>query len=414
MGSVTRGDRQLLSGSAAAALAAGSVALCLGFAFFSTYHRVVPVDLEVYLMGGRHAFSADLYRVLTPDHQLPFTYPSFAALLFAPLTLLPFGLVEGAWAAAIVASLVASIAFSIRMVDRGVGAVAGWRWACVLSLPFLLLEPAFQTLTLGQVDLGLLFMVLWDLGGFRRRGRRTLPEGVLTGFTAAIKLTPLVFVPYLLLVRRPRAALACAVTFLACQGLAFAVSPSSSWQYWSRYVLDASRFPTLYLAINQSLLAALGRLAHTSLPDGVSYAASALAAVLGLLLAAWACRRSSPALGIIACGVTSLVASPITWTHHMVWVIPVLVWLALAADRPPAGRWLAAGAAVLFWASPVTRVPATTLLCPCSYIVELHEDAWQLLAGNSFFFATVAFLAGIAALLLVRRRQPPAPAPRSE
>jgi alpha-1,2-mannosyltransferase len=392
--------RALLKGPAVTLLSAGSVLLGLGFAFFSTYHRMVPVDLEVYLMGGHHAFAPDLYTVLTPDLRLPFTYPPFAALLFVPLEPLPFGLVEGFWAVLIVGSLVAVAAFSLRMF--GVERVAAWRWACVLSLPFLLLEPPFEALTLGQVDLGLLALLLWDLGGFRRTGPRTLPEGLLTGLTAAIKLTPLIFVPYLLLVRRTRAGLTCAATFLACQCATFAASPSSSWQYWSKYVLDTSRFPTLYISINQSVLAAMGRFAHRSLPDAVGLGASAVAAVLGVLLAAWAYRRSSPQLGFLVCGAASLLASPVTWTHHMVWVIPVIVWLAIGVDRPRAGRWLAAATAVLFWASPVSHVPETTLLCPCVNIVELHENAWQLLAGNSFFLGTALFLVGVTVMLRVR------------
>jgi alpha-1,2-mannosyltransferase len=395
--------RALLRGPALVLLGAGSVALCLGFAFFSTYHTVVPTDLEVYLMGGHHAFASDLYTILTPDLRLPFTYPPFAALLFVPLASLPFGFVEGLWAALIIASLVAVVAFSLRLV--GVERAPAWQWACVLSLPFLLLEPPFEALTFGQVDLGLLALVLWDLGGFRREGPRTLPEGLLTGLAAAIKLTPLIFVPYLLLVRKTRAGVTCTATFLACQAVAFAASPSSSRQYWSKYVLDASRFPTIYRAINQSLYAALGRFAHASIPNSAGLAASALVAVVGVLLAAWACRRSSPQLGLLLCGAASLLASPITWTNHMVWVIPTILWLVLGADRPRGSRWLAAAVAVLFWASPVTKVQETLLMCPCSYIVELHENIWQLLAANSFFLATVAFLVGAAVMLQLRGRK---------
>jgi alpha-1,2-mannosyltransferase len=102
-------------------------------------------------------------------------------------------------------------------------------------------------------------------------------------------------------------------------------------------------------------------------------------------------------LGVLVCAATALVVSPVTWDHHMVWVVPAVVWLALAEDRPRYGRVLAAGAAILFWCAPIWGVPHGGLL-------ELHLDAWQLVAGDSFFLAVLAFLVGTAVLVLRRRR----------
>jgi alpha-1,2-mannosyltransferase len=398
-------ERRLLTGPALAMISFGSVALCVGLAFFSEYHTIVPVDLEVYLTGARHAFSSDLYRVVTPDQSLPFTYPPFAALAFLPFAAFPTGVVKGIWAIGNVAALVADIGFSIRLVRPDIERPVVWRWSLALSLPFLLLEPAFRTVTLGQVDLALLFPVLWDLGDFRKTGPRTLPVGLATGVAAAVKLVPLIFIPYLLLVRRTRAALTCAGAFIACELVALAASPTSSWQYWSKEILDTKRFAPIYLNFNQSIYAALGRLAHKPLPSSVGLGASVLAGALGLIVAVWAYRRSSPALGLIVAGATSTLASPITWSHHMVWVIPIIVWLAIAPDRPPAGKWIAAATAVLFWAAPIADVPKTNVMCPCSYIPELHENAWQLMESNSYFFATVVFIAGIAMMIAVRSRK---------
>ena len=392
-------------------IAAGSVALCLAIALYSPFARVVPVDLEVYVMGGRHAVSADLYRVVTTDQLLPFTYPPFAALAFSSLAWLPFRVVEVIWAVVNVAALAAVVDLSLRMVRPELERPDALRWALALSGPALLLEPSLFTITQGQVSFLLLLLVLWDLGGARRRSRHSLPVGVATGVAAAIKLVPLLFVPYLLATRRLREAVTCAATFVACEGLAFAVSPSSSLAYWSKDVFDTSRFGTLYLSLNQSLLAALGRLAHTQLPNPPVVAASTACAVAGVALAAWAHRRSSPALGLIVCGATSLVVSPVSWSYHMVWVIPAIAWLALAGDRPRAGLPLAVATAALFWASPISFVPKTGLRCPCPSIVELHESAGQLVAGNAFFLATVVFLVSVAAMLALRRLSEGAAAP---
>jgi alpha-1,2-mannosyltransferase len=399
-----RPHRRIVTGPVFPLIAGASIAICVAIALFGVYHRIAPYDFEVYLMGARHGFSPDLYSVVTRDSQLPFTYPPFAALTFLPLAYLPFGIVEGFWAVATIATLWATVGFSIRLVRPELDRGRVWTVAAALSLPFLLLEPVFRTLTLGQVNLLLLFPVLWDLGEFRKTGRRTLPVGVATGVTAAVKLIPLIFIPYLFLIRRTRAALVCTATFVACEGIAFVASPHSSWLYWSKIVLDTKRFAPINFSYNQSVLASIGRLAHESLSSTVGDGISALAGVFGVIVAAWAYRRSSVALGLIVAGATSMLASPITWTHHMVWVIPIIVWLAIGHDRPPAGRWLAAATALLFWISPIAYVPKTAVMCPCQWVPELQWTAWQLVLGNSYFFATVAFVGGIGVMLAYRER----------
>jgi alpha-1,2-mannosyltransferase len=123
------------------------------------------------------------------------------------------------------------------------------------------------------------------------------------------------------------------------------------------------------------------------------------AAAGGLWLASVAHRRSSPMLGVLICAATCLLVSPISWAHHMVWVVPAILWLALADDRPRLGPSLALGSAVLFWSAPIWWVPYKNTS-------DLHLNAPQLLAGNSFFIATVIFLCGTAALIRRRRAGP--------
>jgi alpha-1,2-mannosyltransferase len=102
---------------------------------------------------------------------------------------------------------------------------------------------------------------------------------------------------------------------------------------------------------------------------------------------------------VLVCATTGLLASPITWAHHLVWIVPVLIWLVWAPDRPAGGRlWALAGAA-MFWRAPIWGVPHGSN-------VELTEHGWQLLEGNSFFLAMVLFMVGVAVLLTVRRAQP--------
>ena len=103
-------------------------------------------------------------------------------------------------------------------------------------------------------------------------------------------------------------------------------------------------------------------------------------------------------LGLLVCAATGLVVSPITWVHHLVWVVPAILWLALGEDRPRLGMPLAIGTAVLFWVAPVWWVPYVGTS-------DLHLSGWQLVAGNAFFVALMLFLVGAAVLLLRRRTE---------
>ncbi len=62
---------------------------------------------------------------------------------------------------------------------------------------------------------------------------------------------------------------------------------------------------------------------------------------VGLAIAALAYRRSSPVLGLLVVEATESLASPVSWSHHFIWVVLLIAWLALAEDRPRYGEWWA-------------------------------------------------------------------------
>ncbi len=366
--------------------------------------RTYEVDLGVYLrLGGKYVFTSHLYSLVLPNTSLPFTYPPFAALLFAPWqrTFSSVALVQAVWTMCNVAALVGVLVLSVRLVKPSLDKTATWRLALALSLPALLLNPVLITIGFGQVNLFVTFLVMWDLLSARRIGKRQMPLGVATGLAAAVKLTPLLFVPYLVLTRRWRGAVTCVLTFGACELVTFAVSPTSSRAYWTKAIFKPSRAGDLTIVDNQNLWGVLDRFTHGVLPEALMLPLLIAAAAVGLLLAAQAHRRSSPLLGVLICAATCLLVSPISWVHHMVWVVPAILWLAFAPDRPRWGRPLATATAILFWSAPVWWVPYKNTS-------DLHLNALQLMAGDSFFFAMLVFLAGATVLVFQRR------APRAE
>ena len=339
----------------AALSAAGAVGLALYLAF-----RSYQVDIDVYRMGGQHALLSDLYSVRFGNSGLLFTYTPFAALVFAVLGLnLGIWSLQCAWAVTNIAVLAALIYLSIRVVVPRLDRKAVVRRALLLLLPALALNPVFNTVGLGQINLVLCLLILWDLATDRRTGSRTLPLGIATGVAAAIKLTPLIFVLYLIITRRTRGAVYSVITFIGCETIAFVVTPRDSWTYWTKDVFDSKRAGALLYSSDQNLSSVLQRLHHGPVSVLVLVPALAVIGVGGLALAAWAHRRSSVVLGLLVCATTGLIISPITWVHHMVWVVPVIIWLAAGADRPKRGPLLAGFTAVLFVAAPIWWVPTS-------------------------------------------------------
>lgn len=378
-----------------------SFAAALGYGLYIAL-RTYEVDLGVYLrLGGRYVFTSHLYSLVLPNTSLLFTYPPFAALLFAPWqrAFSSVAPVQTVWTLVNVAALVALLVLSLQVVKPELQRRSRIRLALVLSLPALLLNPVLITIGFGQVNLVIVLLVTWDLLSQRRLGRWRAPMGVATGLAAAVKLTPLLFIPFLLLTRRVRAAAVATGTFVACELISYAASPASSASFWTKALFRPARAGDLSIVTNQDLTSALDRLHHGIVPDPVAMPLVAAAAAAGLCVAALAHRRSSPMLGVLVCAGTVLLVSPITWAHHMVWIVPALLWLALAADRPRCGRIVAAVTAVVFWSAPIWWVPY-------KHTTDLHLDAWQLVAGDSFFFALFVLLAG-AAVLVARSGVPP-------
>jgi alpha-1,2-mannosyltransferase len=375
------------------------VAAALGWALFVAVHGN-QVDIDVYRFGGRHIFHPDLYSARLGT--LYFTYTPFAALVFAlPSLILNTLSLQVMWALTNLAALAGLTYLSIRITLPRLGPRRSAQWALLLLTPALALDPVFINIGLGQINLVLTLMILWDLAGDEGR-RRKLPIGVATGIAAAIKLTPLIFVPYLVLTRRIRAAFNATVTFVACEVLAYLVAPHDSWIYWTKDVFDSKRAGALLYTSDQNLTSVLQRFHHGPVPASVTAPAIAFIAVAGLLLAAKAHRKSSVLLGLLVCAATELIVSPITWVHHMVWIVPALIWLAAASDRPRKGPVIAAVTAFVFVIAPIWWVPR-------SYVVsanppELHEHGWQLVAGNFFFIATIVFGVGVAVMLWRRAR----------
>jgi alpha-1,2-mannosyltransferase len=338
------------------------------------------MDLAVYRYGGQTVLDGlPLYGSRDPATGLPFTYPPFAAIVMVPLALLPEWLAAALWTGLSAAALAAVIV----VVRRGLGRPTSGRLVALLTVGALGLEPVWRNFTFGQVNLVLMLAVLVDLLHPERR-----MSGVLVGIAAGVKLTPLVFVVLLVLVGRRTAAGRAALTFAGTVAVGFVAMPGPAATYWTDGLVDPSRVGPPALAHNQSVYGALIRLLGGPPPTLLWLALTApLAGAVLLVAAAW-WRRGGRVLGTCLGGLAMLLASPISWSHHWVWAVPVALALW---DR---SRWAAAAWAAVFVARPMLWPPGG----------GGREYGWSpsdQLVGNAYVVAALA-LAGWAAFAVAR------------
>ena len=354
--------------------------------------RPMMVDLEVYRQAGAVLLAGgDFYDLPGP---LQFLYPPFAAVLALPLALLPATVVQLGWTAAGALALVAILhRFGLK----------GWVLSLAGSAVVYLVEPVVQTLTFGQLGIFLVALVVLDLApGPRVFSRRLLPEGALTAVATAIKLTPAIFVLYLLLVRKFRAFWVAVVTGVVVTLISFAFVPAASYEFWTRLAHgDTGLGHSIIYYTNQSVMADIVRIFGLGqTPAIVGLVLSAAVAVAGLWAATLWHRLGDVRLAVNLCGVAGLLASPVSWLHHFVWVVPLAMSLV---ERRPIGRrrlptwYLALGWVFVGW---IVVAPFTDL--PNGADVELQWTWSQHLLASITALVGLVLLAG--AILIARPR----------
>lgn len=311
---------------------------------FATPNGMNLVDLHVYVDGSAALLGGGLYDFTyaeeTPDFPLPFTYPPFAALVFFPLHYLPFTVVGVAWQLATMAAMYLLIRLAIDLVveSRGDSGGGGRQWSRVAMLWTALAlwtEPVRTTLDYGQVNVFLALAALVAI-----RSARWWLAGGLVGVAAGIKLTPAITGLYFLATKRWKAAAFSAVVFAATVGLSYLVLGQQAATYFTTLLGDADRIGPVGSVWNQSLRGTMSRVAGRDVDSSVVWIVGVLV-VSVLAFLAWRALRADDRLGILlVVQLLGLSVSPISWSHHWVWVLPLLVWLFHGPDRHRRGTRL--------------------------------------------------------------------------
>jgi alpha-1,2-mannosyltransferase len=263
------------------------------------------------------------------SQRLPFTYPPVAAVLAVPFALIRDVPGYVIWN---VVSLVALV-FVVRECTRPLGRRLGRPVLVVVAgvALALALSPVQDELGVGQVGIVLMAMCLFDC----ERRTTPWPRGSLVGVATAIKLLPGIFIPYLWLSGRRRAAAVAVATFAVLSAFGAVLTPRDSWTFWTSRWFDNSRVGDNKYFSNQSINGMLQRALGSGPEVRLLWVlASGVILVYGLRHAAAASRRGDELLGVALVATAGILVSPVSWIHHLVWLVPVLaVLLGDATDR---------------------------------------------------------------------------------
>jgi alpha-1,2-mannosyltransferase len=353
------------------------------------------IDIDVYRMGGRAWLDGrPLYADGAMFHtqggiDLPFTYPPLAAVVFAPFAMLSLPAASVAITVTTLVLLVLSTTILLtrlqvwpttRVTGEPAWARRAWLAAAIVAPAVIHLEPIRANFDFGQINVVLMTLVIADCVP-----RRTpWPRGMLLGLAIALKLTPAVFLLYFLLRRDTRTLVGTLASAAVATLVGVALAWRDSWEYWTETVRNTDRIGTATLNTNQNIAGALARL---GLGDNVRFLIWTASCFVVLALTVWAVRRvlraDQPVLALMCVAMFGLAVSPVSWSHHWVWTLPVMVTTAVLAVRlrhVGLAAVFAVGLPLMVW-TPITLLPEHR---------ETTASLWRQLAGSSYLWWALA------------------------
>jgi alpha-1,2-mannosyltransferase len=377
-------------------------------------HTPYRIDIDVYRMGGQAWLDGrplydDGVQFHTPiGLNLPFTYPPLAAIVFCPFAWLGMPAASVTITLITLALLVVSTMIVLTRLDvwstaRVVPGPAWlrrwWLTALIVAAAAIWLEPIKANFAFGQINVVLMTLVIADCVP-----RRTpWPRGLLLGLGMALKLTPAVFLLYFLLNRDRRAMLTSLASFLAATLAGFVLAWHDSWKYWTDTIHDTDRIGAASLNTNQNVA---GALARVGLSEHARFLPWVAACLLVLALTVWAARRvlraGEPTLAVICIALFGLVVSPVSWSHHWVWMLPTVVVTAVLGWRRRSvalAAVSAAGVALMYW-TPIDLLPKHH---------EVGAVWWRQFAGVSYLWWALATIVAAGATVAVSTATAAAP-----
>jgi alpha-1,2-mannosyltransferase len=364
------------------------------------YGKLIPwqpstIDLQVYVYAVKDMLAGkDIFDTTTPFWNLYFIYPPIAAILMTPLAFGPYVLWQVVWTAGLV--------WAQQSVLKRCGAPRGWKLGLIGIAVLLAMEPIRTTLGYGQVNTILMALVVADLLPDAPGERRRIPQGTLIGLATAIKLTPALFVVFAFLIGKSRVAITAMISFAVFTGIGAILLFGETLMFFGGLAGGETRTASPLYTGNQSLLGVFFRLGDSSRTTTLAgLAVSAVLAVLGCLVAAHWWRHGEKVFAVALVGLTTCLASPLSWTHHYVWILPMAM-AVLSSGVPRWARYV--GGLWVVWVS--ICLPLAVL--PYGGGRERQFDFLQQLVANLGPILGLILVIGLAWQLVVTTRARPA------
>jgi alpha-1,2-mannosyltransferase len=362
-------------------------------------------DVDPYLAAGRAVWHGQPLYTAFLQHPFPdatlrpaYIYPPVFALVAAPLALLPDAAANVIWLVIGQASLAAALVLVFRWLRPSAWAATAILCATVTFYPLWI--DGVQ----GQANLPILLLVAAGIAGIVR-GKPSFAAAL--GAAAALKLTPLILLVWLLLDRRFREA-AWMIGAMAGITAAAALLRFHDTLVFFGQVLPALSNGTAFYA-NQSLNGMVLRLfssnAYTTPWIALTWAFLLPAAGAIVFIAFWFWRtRHEPALARAIAFIPLLpLLSSVTWPHHLVILLPVIWIIAIALaerDWPLAPTVGMAGLLLIF--SVVVRWQVGPAFGQVGFRPAQTGDVMVFLVANAFFLGTLILF--VSAPWLLRSR----------
>jgi alpha-1,2-mannosyltransferase len=364
------------------------------------YGKLIPwqpstIDLQVYVYAVKDMLAGkDIFDTTTPFWNLYFIYPPIAAILMTPLAFGPYVFWQVVWTAGLV--------WAQQSVLKRCGAPRGWKLGLIGIAVLLAMEPIRTTLGYGQVNTVLMALVVADLLPDAPGERRRIPQGSLIGLATAIKLTPALFVVFAFLIGKSRVAITAMISFAVFTGIGAVLLFGETLMFFGGLAGGETRTASPLYAGNQSLLGVFFRLGDTSRTTTLAgLAVSAVLAVLGCMVAAHWWRHGEKVFAVALVGLTTCLASPLSWTHHYVWILPMAM-AVLSSGVPRWARYVGG-----FWVVWVSICLPLAVL-PYGGGRERQFDFLQQLVANLGPILGLILVIGLACQLVVTARARPA------
>ena len=366
--------------------------------FIIQYGKLIPwqpstIDLQVYVYAVKDMLAGkDIFATTTPFWNLYFIYPPIAAILMTPLAFGPYLFWQMVWTGGLV--------WAQQSVLKRCGAPRGWKLGLIGIAVVLAVEPIRTTLGYGQVNTILMALVIADLLPDAPGERRRIPQGTLIGLAAAVKLTPALFVIFAFLIGKTRVAITAMISFAVFTGIGAILLFRETLVFFGGLSGGDTRTASPLYTGNQSLLGVFFRLVDSSrIITALGLAVAAILAVLGCLVAAHWWRQDEKVFAVALVGLTTCLASPLSWTHHYVWILP----MAMAVLSPGVPRWARyVGGFWVIWVC--VCLPLAVL--PYGGGRERQFDFLQQVVANLGPIVGLILMIGLAWQLLTARVQP--------